>query len=70
MKKNRKSASSEKLKEKRQQKQKKYIEENGLCSICKTSYKDCERQQSNFTASPEGSVFQGSLVVKCPKFRK
>lgn len=47
----------------------KYIEENGLCSICKTSYKDCERMRSNYTASPEGSVFQGSIVVKCPKFR-
>lgn len=70
MKKNRKSASSEKLKEKKLKKQQKYIEENGLCSICKTSYKDCERLQSNFAASPEGSVFQGSLVVKCPKFRK
>lgn len=70
MKKNRKSASSEKLKEKKLKKQQKYIEENGLCSICKTSHKDCERLQSNFAASPEGSVFQGSLVVKCPKFRK
>lgn len=51
-------------------KEEKYIEENGLCSICRTSYKDCERLQSNFTASPKGSVFSGSIVVKCPKFRK
>ena len=47
----------------------KYIKENGLCSICKTSYRDCERMQSNYTASPEGSVFDGNLVIKCPKYK-
>lgn len=46
----------------------KYVAENGLCSICRTSYKNCERMQSNYTASPEGSVFSGSLVIKCPKY--
>lgn len=49
-------------------KQQKYIEKNGLCSICRTSYVDCERMQSNFRMSPKGSVFKGSVVVKCPKF--
>lgn len=48
--------------------EKKYIAENGLCSICRTSYKDCERMQSNYTASPKGAVFSGSLVIKCPKY--
>ena len=48
--------------------EKKYIAENGLCSICRTSYKDCERMQSNYTASPKGTVFSGSLVIKCPKY--
>ena len=46
----------------------KYVAENGLCSICRTSYKDCERMQSNYTASPKGSVFSGSLVIKCPMY--
>lgn len=51
-----------------QKKNRKYIEENGLCSICRISYKDCERMTSNYTASPKGSVFKGSIVIKCPKF--
>lgn len=46
----------------------KYISENGLCSICRTPYKSCERMLSNYTASPKGSVFSGSLVIKCPKY--
>lgn len=58
----------EKMLEKRSSKEQKYIEENGLCSICRTSYKDCERMSSNYTASPKGSVFRGNLVIKCPKF--
>lgn len=68
LKKIRKTVAADKLREQKLKKQQKYIKENGLCSICKTSYKDCERLQSNFTASPEGSVFQGSLVIRCPKF--
>lgn len=43
---------------------------NGLCSICRTSYKNCERLLSNFTASPKGAVFKGSIVIECPKFKK
>lgn len=50
------------------QKKQDFINKNGLCGICRTSYKDCERLQSNFTASPEHSCFSGSLIIKCPKF--
>ena len=58
-------------KKREEQKEKeKFIQETGLCSTCKTSYIDCERMQSNFTASPKGAVFKGSLVIKCPKYRK
>ena len=49
-------------------KERKYIEENGLCSMCRTSYKDCERMQSNFRYSPKGTVFKGAVVIKCPKY--
>ena len=48
----------------------KYIQKNGLCSICKTSYVDCERMQSNFRCYPKGSSCKGNLVIKCPKFTK
>ena len=51
-------------------KEEKYIQKNGLCSICRTSYKNCERLLSNFTASPKGAVFKGSIVIECPKFKK
>ena len=46
-----------------------FVRKNGLCSICKTPYKDCERMTSDYTASPKGASFEGSLVVRCPKFR-
>ena len=49
---------------------KSYILHNGLCGICRTSYIDCERMQSNFTYSPEGAIFRNSLIIKCPKFTK
>ena len=51
-------------------KEEQYIQKNGLCSICRTSYKNCERLLSNFTASPKGAVFKGSIVIECPKFKK
>lgn len=54
--------------EKKEAKEAKYIRENGLCSVCRTSYRDCERMQTNFRMSPKGTVFDGALVVKCPKF--
>lgn len=56
------------IKRKKDQINRDFIQKNGLCGICKTSYKACERMQSNYTASPEGSVFKGSKVIKCPKF--
>ena len=51
-------------------KEQKYINKNGLCSICKTSYVDCERMQSNFRCYPKGSSCKGNLVIKCPKFTR
>ena len=68
-------ARKEKLKKEKQKKQaeeklQKYIQKNGLCSICKTSYVDCERMQSNFRCYTKGSSCKGNLVIKCPKFTK
>lgn len=68
-------ARKEKLKKEKQKKQaeeklQKYIQKNGLCSICKTSYVDCERMQSGFRCYPKGSSCKGSLVVKCPKYTR
>ena len=54
--------------EKKKAQQQKFIEENGLCSICKTSYMDCERMQTNFHISPKGASFQNGKVMRCPKF--
>lgn len=53
---------------KEKQKELDYIEQNGLCSLCSTSYKDCERMQSNFRISPKGVQYRNSKVVICPKF--
>lgn len=53
---------------KRKQAREKYIEENGLCSICKTHYKDCERMSSNFRIKPKGAMYKNSKIVSCPKF--
>ena len=50
------------------QKENAFIEKNGLCSICKTSYKNCERMRSNFRYSPKGASFNGSVIVFCPKY--
>ena len=68
-------ARKEKLKKEKQKKQaeeklQKYIQKNGLCSICKTSYVDCERMQSGFRCYPKGSSCKGNLVIKCPKFTR
>lgn len=41
-----------------------------LCTTCKTSYKDCERMQSEFRILPEGArLNMEGQVVKCPKFK-
>lgn len=60
--------SSKKIKETADRLSQEYIEKNGLCSVCRTPYAQCERMSSNFTYSPKGTSFKGSLVVKCPKF--
>lgn len=52
----------------RQKNHDKYIEENGLCSVCKTHYKDCERMSSNFRIKPKGAIYKNSKIVTCPKF--
>lgn len=46
----------------------KYIQENGMCGICRTSYVDCRRMQSNFTYSPEGCIIKNNKVIQCPQF--
>lgn len=56
------------MNDKLSKKEKEYIEKNGLCPMCRTSYRDCERMQSNFRLSPEGASFKGSVIVQCPKY--
>ena len=52
-------------------KQKKYIQENGLCGICKTPYADCIRMTSNFRYLPEGAKSpDGKKVLSCPQYTK
>lgn len=46
----------------------KTIQENGLCAICCTPYSNCERMKTNFRLKPEGSIYNGNKIVKCPKF--
>ena len=44
---------------------------NGLCAYCKTSYKDCERMQSNFRIIPNGAKFNDNgKIITCPKFKE
>lgn len=66
----RKEAKKGLSRQKEQKKEQEYINKNGLCSICKTSYVDCERMQSNFRCYPKGSSCKGNLVVKCPKYTR
>lgn len=54
---------------KRTPKDQKYARKYGLCAICKTSYRDCERMESEFRVPPEGVKYVNSLVMECPKFR-
>ena len=61
-----------KLKNEERAEQKKlddYIKENGCCGICTTSYKDCERMQSEFRVIPKGARYVNSKIVQCPKFK-
>lgn len=45
-----------------------YLMTNGLCSVCTTSYTECERMQTGFRVSPKGVLYRDSKVVQCPKF--
>lgn len=46
-----------------------YIENNGLCGICRTPYKKCERMLSDFRIKPDGAVYRDGIIVECPKFK-
>lgn len=52
-----------------EQKESDYIEKNGLCALCKTSYVDCERMQTEFRIAPKGVKYKGSRIIECPKFK-
>lgn len=53
-----------------QRRQKEYAA-NGLCAYCRTSYKDCERMQSNFRIIPKGARFNNNgKIIECPKFKR
>ncbi len=45
-----------------------YIQENGMCGICTTSYSSCERMKSNFRLKPEGAKYIDGKIQVCPKF--
>ena len=54
--------------QRKQQMQDDYVRENGLCSICKTPYPDCERMQSNFRIIPKGAHYKDNKIMICPKY--
>lgn len=58
-----------KQKEDRDERLQKYIYENGMCSICDVSYKDCEYMQSNFLCIPHGAKCVDNKIQECPKFK-
>jgi predicted nucleic acid-binding Zn ribbon protein len=45
-----------------------YIQENGMCGICRTPYSKCERMTSEFRVIPEGARYIDSKIQVCPKF--
>lgn len=54
---------------KKELKQEQYIQENGLCGICRTPYSDCIRMTSNFRYMPEGAKSpDGKKVLSCPNY--
>lgn len=55
--------------EQEEQNRQAYIAANGLCGICKTSYKNCERMRSDFQLIPAGAVCQDGRIMECPKFK-
>lgn len=54
--------------QRKQQMQDAYVRKNGLCSICKTPYPDCERMQSNFRIIPKGAHYKDNKIMICPKY--
>lgn len=50
-------------------KEAKFLMENGLCTVCTTSYTKCERMQTGFRVSPKGVQYRDSKVVCCSKFK-
>lgn len=46
-----------------------FIKKHGLCSICKTPYKECERMQTNFRVKPQNASYKNGLIMKCDKFK-
>lgn len=55
--------------QRKQKQQEAYIHENGLCSICKTPYQDCERMTSGFRIIPKGAHYDANGKIKtCPKY--
>lgn len=45
-----------------------YIKENGLCSVCRCPYPDCERMTSNFRIIPKGARYIDNKIQVCPKY--
>ena len=51
------------------QKPQKPTQKEHICAICKTSYADCERMQSDFRVLPKGAHYNNQgVLVECPKF--
>lgn len=46
-----------------------WVLENGLCGVCKTSYKDCSLMQTGFRIKPDGAVYKDSKIVSCPVYK-
>ncbi len=46
-----------------------WVLENGLCGVCKTSYKDCSLMQTGFRVKPDGAVYKDSKIISCPIYR-
>ncbi len=47
----------------------KAIANQGMCSLCRTSYTSCERMSSNFTLVPKGAKYFSGKILCCPKFK-
>lgn len=59
----------EKKRKAKEAKRQQYIQENGLCGICRTPYPDCIRMTSQFRYMPEGAKSpDGKKITECPCF--